>query len=84
MKYILLTIAFLGGMALSAHSQSVKGKLLDLVDSRPLAGATLTLTSVKDSLQVKNAVSDSTGRFQFSDLPIDSFFVRVSIFPLAS
>ena len=37
--------------ALTAHSQSIKGKLVDLVDNKPLAGATLQLRLVKDTTQ---------------------------------
>ncbi|MCG2613066.1 TonB-dependent receptor family protein [Terrimonas sp. NA20] len=63
---------------LSAHSQSVKGKLVDLVDSKPLQGATVTISSLKDSTKSYNEISDSTGVFLFRDLPIDSFFVKVN------
>ncbi|MFC0774323.1 outer membrane beta-barrel protein [Terrimonas alba] len=77
MKQIRLLLIVLGFSA-SAHSQSIKGKLLDLVDNKPLAGATLTLTPVKDSSQVKKAVSDPTGVFAFQGLSLDSFFLNVS------
>ncbi|WP_276502447.1 outer membrane beta-barrel protein [Terrimonas pollutisoli] len=77
MKQIRLLFIVLGFSA-SAHSQSIKGKLLDLVDNKPLAGATLTLTPVKGSSQVKKAVSDPTGVFAFQGLSLDSFFLNVS------
>lgn len=78
MKPILLFTFALLGSVLAVHSQSIKGKLVDLVDSRPLAGATLTLSSLKDSTVARSGVSDSTGSFQFSDLPIDSFYFSLS------
>lgn len=78
MKHFRLLFSVLLVSALSAHSQSIKGKLVDLIDSKPLQGATLTLTSLKDSANSYNAISDSTGVFYFQNLPIDSFFIKVS------
>ncbi len=60
------------------QAQSVKGKLLDLVDNKPLAGATLELKSVKDSTNRFAAVSDSKGEFQFTNISKDSFLLQVS------
>ena len=77
MKQIRLFFIVLG-LSASAHSQSIKGKLLDLVDNKPLAGATLTLTPVKDSSGVQKTVSSSTGVFAFQGLSLDSFFLKVS------
>ena len=77
MKQIRLLFIVLGYSA-SVHSQSIKGILADLVDNKPLAGATLTLTPVKDSSQEKKAVSDPTGVFAFQGLLLDSFFLKVS------
>jgi len=78
MKHFRLLFLVLLISALSAHSQSIKGKLVDLVDSKPLQSATLTLSSFKDSSRIYNAISDSTGVFRFQNLPIDSFFIKVS------
>ncbi len=61
-----------------ANAQSIKGKLADPSDNKPLVGATLTLTSVKDSLSINKAVSDNKGAFQFQGIPLDSFFLQVS------
>lgn len=78
MKHFRLLFLVLLVSALSAHSQSIKGKLVDLVDSKPLQGATLTLSSLKDSSRIYNALSDSAGIFHFQSLPVDSFFIKVS------
>ena len=66
------------GFVLISHSQTIKGKLVDLVDGRPLAGATLTLSSAKDSLKSKFAVSDSSGVFRFDNLDFDTYYVQVA------
>lgn len=78
MKHFALLALIIAGMAVKAHSQSIKGKLLDLVDNKPLVSATLSLTSLKDSTQVRFGLTDSTGSFVFQNLPIDSFYFKVS------
>lgn len=65
-------------LSAGAKAQSVKGKLLDLVDNKPLAGATLNLISLKDSTQKFNTLSDNTGSFEFKNISSDSFTLRVS------
>lgn len=78
MKQIKLLVVVLLFSVVEAHSQSIKGKLVDLVDSKPLAGATLTLTSLKDSTREHKSVADSSGIFRFQNLSVDSFFIKVS------
>jgi hypothetical protein len=78
MKHTRLLLLLICISAISAHSQSIKGKLLDLIDNKPLAGATLNLTSLKDSTQQFSNVADSSGVFEFTGLPVDSFFLQVS------
>lgn len=60
------------------NAQSIKGKLADPADNKPLVGATLTLTSVKDSLSINKAVSDNKGTFLFQGISFDSFFLKIS------
>jgi uncharacterized membrane protein YgcG len=78
MKQSRLLVLFFFASVMTSYSQSIKGKLLDLVDNKPLRGATLTLTPLKDSTQQFKSVADSSGRFQFTGLPADSFFLQVS------
>ncbi|HYM95597.1 MAG TPA: outer membrane beta-barrel protein [Chitinophagaceae bacterium] len=74
-KFLLL---FLMVSAITVQAQSLKGKLVDLVDNKPLAGATLKLTGLKDSTLKFNVVSDSKGFFEFKSLPVDSFMLQIS------
>ena len=62
----------------TSQAQSVKGKLLDLIDNSPLAGATLKLTGVKDTTVKFGSLSDGQGNFAFKDIPTDSFSLQVS------
>ena len=77
MKHFRLFLGFLI-VSVTAHSQSIKGKLADPADNRPLAGATITLSSVKDSTSFRNTISDNTGVFKFESLSNDSFFLKIS------
>ncbi len=78
-KSVLLSF-FLAAFSLVAMAQSpfIKGTVTDADDAKPLQGATISLLLQKDSSVVKNAVSDLTGSFQFSDLTNDSFIVKVN------
>jgi hypothetical protein len=78
MRRIKLLIAMLIIVNTTVNAQSIKGKLLDLVDNKPLRGATLSLTSLKDSSQKFNSISDSSGKFEFQNLSVDSFTLNVS------
>ena len=78
MRRIKLLIATLVMIGSAVNAQNVKGKLLDLVDNKPLSGATLSLTSIKDSTQKFNTLSGNNGSFEFKDLYTDSFLLKVS------
>ncbi|HVT84806.1 MAG TPA: TonB-dependent receptor [Chitinophagaceae bacterium] len=78
MKRIRLLLLFFMASAVATQAQSIKGKLIDPADNKPLAGATLILSKVKDSTLTFKAVTDSKGSFEFKTLPIDSFILKVS------
>lgn len=77
MKKFGLLLVVVAGWVVSSHSQSIKGKLLDLVDNKPLAGARVTLMAVKDSLKTYNVLAVDSGTFRFQNIPADSFFLSV-------
>ena len=76
MKTRLLLIGLL--VSAIANAQTITGKLADLIDNKPLAGASLELRSVKDSTNRFGALADSAGRFRFNNIPNDSFTLQVS------
>ncbi|OQY96853.1 MAG: collagen-binding protein [Sphingobacteriales bacterium UTBCD1] len=63
--------------SITAQAQSVKGKLTDAADNKPLAGATLTLSKIKDTTVKFETVADSKGVFEFKTLPVDSFILKI-------
>src|SRR5688572_28863638 len=73
--WVLLLALLLTGVA---RSQTITGKLLDLVDNKSLRGAWLALRSVQDSTSRFGALSGRTGRVRFSNIPLDSFSFKVS------
>lgn len=62
-----------------ANSQTIvlKGKLSDKADNSPIAGATIRLSSQKDSTASKQAVTDKSGNFSFGNLNAGGYTVFV-------
>lgn len=77
MKIVFL-ISALVTATLTIQAQSIRGKLIDPADSKPLAGATLKLSKLKDSSLQFNTISDSKGFFEFKNIPVDSFILQIS------
>ena len=78
MKRIRFLLLFFLVSTVAAQAQSIKGKLIDPATNRPLAGATLILSKIKDTAITFKTVTDSKGVFEFKTLPIDSFILKVS------
>lgn len=78
MKKIRFVFFYLLILSGAVQAQSIKGKLVDSADNKPLAGATLTLLKVKDTTVSFQTVADTKGSFEFKSLPIDSFILRIS------
>ena len=74
-KWLIITLILLSG---TVNAQSIKGKLLDLTDNKPLSGATITLAKLKDSTQFVTTISKTNGEFEFKDVAADSFFLKIS------
>jgi hypothetical protein len=64
--------------SIGIRAQSLKGRLVDLNSNRPLPRASVTLASLKDSTQILNAISDSSGRFKFRNSYPDLFVLRIT------
>ncbi len=64
--------------SIQISAQSLKGRLLDASNNRPLRRASVNVGSLKDSTRRFNTISDSSGRFEFKNLSMDSFVLRVS------
>jgi outer membrane receptor protein involved in Fe transport len=87
----LLLYGLLGGALLfgvsSAHAQeqegptgSLSGQVIDEGSGKPLQGATVALweDTASDSTLVTGTVTESDGRFSFSDVPVETYTLRVS------
>jgi uncharacterized membrane protein YgcG len=74
-KWLIVTLILLSG---TVNAQSIKGKLLDFTDNKPLSGATVTLAKLKDSTQFIRTISNNNGEFEFKDIDSDSFFLKIT------
>jgi hypothetical protein len=60
----------------NAQVNSIKAIVTDETSKKPLTGITVSLLLRKDSSLVTTTVSDSSGKFEFNGLAIDSFIVK--------
>jgi uncharacterized membrane protein YgcG len=74
----IVMILSLVSMIVFGQNISLKGKLTDKVDKTDIAGATVELTSQKDSSFKKMLVTDSKGEFSFNNLEPDTYVVKIS------
>lgn len=65
---------------ISARSQDIrlKGKLTDKTDKSPIAGATIKLTSQRDSTKVRQLITDQSGAFEIGNLNAGGYTLRIS------
>lgn len=77
MHKIIFLVFFLV-LSVISQAQTVKGILQDETNKSPLAGATLKLISVTDTLKKFNTVTDSKGEFEFTNIPSGSFVLNLS------
>jgi len=71
----LLLLACLTSIAL--HAQQINGISQD-DQGRPLAGSSVALKKTKDSSVVKLGVSNTSGKYEFKDIPAGNYFINIS------
>ncbi len=76
MRYILLLIILLILPKVKAQ-MSVQGKIVDSSAVKPIPGAIVIASRMKDSLIIQFTRSNRNGEFQFKNLPIDTFKVTI-------
>ena len=76
---VIILFLTLAGKALVAQN-SVKGIVRDDIDKIPVVGATVTIYLQHDSTrrQLKNAVTDSKGAFELTELATGTFIIDIS------
>ncbi|RYY48356.1 MAG: TonB-dependent receptor [Chitinophagaceae bacterium] len=62
-----------------AQNPTIKGVVTDKTDTKPLAGATVSLLLQQDSTLVSRKVTDASGLFEFNPSAPDSFIVTVDL-----
>jgi hypothetical protein len=77
-KFIILFIALIYTGLIDAQTYRVSGLVRSIDSVSNLNGAVVTLRSRSDSTGTKTTLTDSLGRFQFFQLPPDSFRITIS------
>jgi len=72
--FLLLFVTLFG---ISSQAQQVTGIVQD-EQNKPLAGASIALKKAKDSSVLKLGVSNSTGKFEFANIPAGNYFINIS------
>jgi hypothetical protein len=83
---LVMLLLMITATVLSAPAQSVSGTLSGTVidpSGAALAGARVTVRNNATD-QTFTAITDATGRFSFSDLPVGAYYVRVEAIGLGS
>ncbi|MFN5443721.1 MAG: carboxypeptidase regulatory-like domain-containing protein, partial [Crocinitomicaceae bacterium] len=76
MRYLLTLFSFV--LISNIWSQiNVHGKILDSAAVKPISGAIIIASKMKDSLIVQFTRTNRNGEFQLSNLPIDTFKITV-------
>ena len=70
---LIIALSILTFAAQAQYRQQLRGTVVDQVLQKPLAGATVSIASINQSV-----VTDEEGIFRFKDLPIGSYRVTVS------
>ncbi len=77
-RLFFVCIALFSLIAANAQTKTISGTVTDQQTKKPLASATVKLTSLSDTNNVVNHLTDSAGRFIFSELSKDSFLLFIS------
>lgn len=75
-----LAVVIFSLVCLAAKSQDIrlKGKLEDNADKTPIAGATVKLTSLRDSSRIRQVVTGNMGEFEIGSLTAGAYRLRIS------
>jgi len=75
-----LLLNFFIGYSASAQQPSfrIKGKIIDVADSKPLEFATVALKKLRDSSLVSGTITSTTGEFLLSDVPPGGYNIEIA------
>jgi len=79
LRSVLLVLVFsLAAVIAKSQSISLRGKLTDKGDNSPISGATISLSSLRDSTQIKQVVTNNSGDFAFTELNAGAYTIRIN------
>src|SRR5947209_8141221 len=77
-RILIVSLAIFFAIDLRAQTHSLTGTIVDQQAKTPLAGANVRISSIHDSTFRINSVTDSLGKFTFSNLAKDTFQLSIS------
>jgi len=77
-RKFLCLLLILVSTVVTAQEFRITGSFINTVDQLPLAGATIKLTNVRDTLQFKYTRSGQQGEFEFAKVKKGQYFLEVS------
>lgn len=77
-RFLFFLVGFFLLNALNAQDFKIAGKLINADDQLPLVGATVKLTSARDSAQFRYTTSDVQGGFEFSKLNRGPYILEIT------
>lgn len=79
-RFIFITILLLSVVqyGFTQNAFKIKGRILNASSKKPVGYATLVLFKTADSSLVKSSLSDSVGNFQFEELALFSYYLKIS------
>lgn len=77
--FIFVVIMFFLTQSLNAQTRgTINGAVIDSLSNQPIEFASVSLLKVSDSTAVTGGMTDKKGEFELSDIPFDSYVVRIS------
>jgi hypothetical protein len=77
-RLLFVLIALCVTLISKAQTRTISGRVIDQQARTPLVSATVKLSSLSDTTSVRNALTDTAGKFSFSGLTKDSFLLSIS------
>ena len=77
-KVLAVLVFSLACIAAKSQDIRLKGKLTDKTDNSPIAGATVKLTSQRDSTKIRQVTTDQSGNFEIGSLNASMYVLRIT------
>lgn len=77
-KYVVMLLLLFSIKTIVAQKFVIKGKIVDNIDNKSIAGAKVSLLQFLDSLVIAEFVSSKDGEYKFENIIIDSLIIKIN------